>query len=325
MLMLLLLQVTGSQSMMNPAGPATRRISTLGWIVFLTFLIISFIMWIIIFWIGVRRRGTLDKHDSLESEGGQNWILAGGLLVPLAVLTVMFILNLDVLSTFPMRGKDPPPSIVVVGHQWWWEVRYVSGPVDTHFTTADEIHIPINRMVDIELLSADVIHSFWVPRLHGKEDLIPGQPNMIRIRADRPGVYRGQCAEFCGAQHAHMGLLVIAQEPAAYNAWLAHERQPASEPTTPDAKEGEQVFLSGACALCHAVRGTPAGGDVAPDLTHIASRKSLGADTLVNDTSNLEAWITHAQSLKPGVAMPDLTEFSGTQLRDLVAYLQQLH
>lgn len=160
--------------------------------------------------------------------------------------------------------------------------------------------------------------------LHGREDLVPGMPNVIRIEVDQPGIYRGQCGEFCGDQHAHMGMLVVAQDDSAYNAWLAGRRQPGAEPTSTEARQGKQVFLTAACALCHTVRGTAAGGSVAPDLTHIGSRTSLAADALTNNTGSLEAWITHAQSLKPGVAMPDLTQFTGTQLRDLVAYLQQL-
>lgn len=154
--------------------------------------------------------------------------------------------------------------------------------------------------------------------------MIPGQPNLIRIRATNPGVYRGQYAEFCGARHAHMGMVVIAQDAADYQKWLEEQRRIAAQPTTPQAQAGKQVFLSGTCSLCHTIRGVNASGQIAPDLTHIGRRMTLGADTLVNDTSDLEAWVTHAQSLKPGVAMPDVTEFTGAQVRDLVAYLQQL-
>jgi cytochrome c oxidase subunit 2 len=217
------------------------------------------------------------------------------------------------------------PDIVVIGHQWWWEVHYLAGSPDGEFTTANEIHIPAHRPVGIELRSRDVMHSFWVPGLHGKVDLIPGFPNFIRIEAGSAGNYRGQCAEYCGAQHAHMRLLVVAQEPDEYQAWLRQQRQPASEPTSPDAVAGEQAFLSGPCSLCHQIRGTVAGGTVAPDLTHIASRQNIAGNSFPNNTSYLEAWVTHAQSLKPEALMPDLTQFNGKQLRDLVTYLQQLH
>lgn len=326
MVSVLLFQVTRSQSVLNPAGLAARHISILAWIILITFIVVTLIMWALIGWIGVRRRGSLKEHAPFDATGGQNWILAGGLLIPVFVLTGLFVFSLNTLSKFPVRnGIDPQPSIVVYGHQWWWGIHYISGPLSDHFTTADEIHIPVNRPIWIQLRSADVIHSFWIPRLHGKEDLIPGQINMIRIEADTPGVYRGECTVFCGAQHAHMGLLVIAQPEQEYKAWLANERKPAAEPTHGTAKQGETIFLSAACSLCHQVRGTPAGGTVGPDLTHIASRLSLGADTLKNNKGNLEAWITHAQSFKPGVAMPDLTGFTGEQLRDLVDYLEQLH
>lgn len=322
---LLFLQVTGSQSMLSPAGQGAHRISTLGWIVFLTLLSISFLMWILIAWLGVRRRGNFGIRPPADAEGGQDWILTGGFVIPFVVLTVLFALSLDTLSKFPMKdGPDPPPDVVVIGHQWWWEIHYVDGPLEDHFITANELHIPVGRMVDIQLRSADVIHSFWIPALHGKEDLVPGMPNMIRIEANQAGIYRGECGEFCGDQHANMGMLVVAQTPAQYAAWLADQRQPGATPTTDPAREGQQVFLNAACALCHTVRGTDAGGTYGPDLTHIGSRMSLAADTLTNNTGSLEAWITHAQSLKPGVAMPDLTQFNGVQLRDLVAYLQQL-
>jgi cytochrome c oxidase subunit II len=325
MLFAALLQVTGSQSMLNPAGLAAHRISTLGWIVYITFIVVSAIMWILTAWVALRRKGTFKEHNPYNATGGEQWILAGGIIIPLMILTCIFILSEDTMSHFPMGEKqDPPPEIILIGHQWWWEIQYVSGPVDQHFTTANEMHIPVGQPVDIELRSADVIHTFWIPRIHGKMDLVPGQPNMIRIKADQAGTYRGQCSEFCGDQHANMAMLVIADPPAQYNAWVAGQRADAAQPTTPAAQAGEQVFLSGPCAFCHSVRGTDAMGVVAPDLTHIASRLSLAADTLVNNKANLAGWVTHAQSLKPGCEMPNLTQFTGVQLRDMVDYLESL-
>lgn len=325
-MLLALLQLPGPQNTMSPNGPAAHKISALSWIVLLTFLIVTFIMWILIAWLALRRRGRLSDRPPAEPKGGHAWILIGGFLIPLIVLTTLFVLNLNTLAQFPVdMSADPPPEIRVIGHQWWWEIQYVAGPVQDHFSTANELHIPVGRDVDIELLTADVIHSFWVPELHGKLDMIPGQPNEIRLRADHAGIYRGQCAEFCGAQHAHMIILVVAQPEDQYQAWLADQRAPASQPTDAEAQRGEQLFLSTACALCHTVRGTPAGGGVAPDLTHLASRMGLASNSFVNDTANLEAWITHAQSLKPEVGMPDLTAYTGPQIQELVAYLQQLH
>jgi cytochrome c oxidase subunit 2 len=218
----------------------------------------------------------------------------------------------------------PQPDIRVIGHQWWWEVQYLNGSQDQQFTTANEIHIPAHRAVNIELETADVMHSLWVPSLHGKVDLIPGFPNFIRIEASEPGNFKGQCAEFCGAQHAHMGLLIVAQEPADFEAWLTNQRKPAAEPATAAAIAGREAFLAGPCSLCHQIRGTLAGGHVAPDLTHIASRQFIAANSFPNNDAYLAAWISHAQSLKPESKMPDLSEYKGDRLQDLLAYLRQL-
>lgn len=241
------------------------------------------------------------------------------------MLAVIFIVGLQGMSKFPMHnGELPDPEIRVTGHQWWWELDYLSGPPPLHFKTANEIHIPVGRYIDIELSSGDVIHSFWVPRLHGKMDLVPGMKNRIRIRADKPGVYRGQCAEFCGAQHAHMMLLVIAEPQNEYEQWLVRQRKPAAPPQTAQAAAGHDIFMSRPCALCHSIRGTAAGGGVAPDLTHFGSRRGIAANMLANNEANLHAWVTHAQSIKPEVMMPNVTQMSGEDLHALVAYLRQL-
>jgi cytochrome c oxidase subunit 2 len=222
------------------------------------------------------------------------------------------------------RGEVKAPDILVIGHQWWWEVHYLAGDLDQHFTTANEIHIPTNRPVDIELQSADVMHSFWIPALHGKVDLIPGHTNFVRLEASRVGSFAGQCAEYCGAEHAKMRLLVVAQPPDEYAAWVQQQVKPAADPVTPIALAGEQTFIAGPCSMCHQIRGTTSGGTVGPDLTHVGSRQYLAANTLPNNDAYLEAWITHAQSFKPEAQMPDLTQFDGRQLQGLVAYLRQL-
>jgi len=316
------------QSTFNTHGPAADRISHLSWLMTILFLVTIAIMWVLIAWASVRRKGTLEEHAPIDAGGGQGWIAVGGLAIPLAVLCFIFVLGLKLLASFPIH--DPmnqhaiKPDIVVIGHQWWWEVHYVDGPIDEHFTTANEIHIPVNQPVMFELRSQDVIHSFWIPSLHGKVDLIPGHPNYVQIEASHPGNYTGECAVFCGEQHAHMRLLVVAQSAEDYQAWEQAQVKPAAPPQSPAAQAGEQLFLSGPCSMCHSVRGTPAGGHVAPDLTHLASRQFIASDSFPNNTAYLESWATHAQSLKPGCLMPDLTQFSGTQLQQLVAYLQQL-
>jgi cytochrome c oxidase subunit 2 len=323
------------QSTFNTHGPAAERISSLSWFMTILFCVITVIMWVLIAWAFVKRRGTLAEHAPIDAGGGQIWIAIGGLAVPLFVLTVIFILGLRLLAAFPIHGMHSgmqprmsaqilKPDILIVGHQWWWEVHYLDGEPYQQFTTANEIHIPAHKPVNIELETQDVMHSFWVPALHGKVDLIPGHPNFIRLEASSAGNYQGQCAEYCGAEHALMRLLVVAQEPDEYQAWVQQQLKPASEPQSTEAKAGEQIFDAGACSMCHQVRGTLAGGRVAPDLTHFGSRQYIAANSFPNNNAYLEAWITHAQSLKPEAQMPDLTEFNGEQLRDLVAYLRQL-
>jgi cytochrome c oxidase subunit 2 len=318
-------------SMMAPEGPAADNLAHVGWWVFLGFTVIAVIMWALIFWVSVRRRGTLSEHAPVDVGGGQNWIWIGGFAIPFVVLAVTFVVGLESMAAFPLGGPHqgtghamPPASIRITGHQWWWQIEYMGTSPTQHMMTANEMHIPVGQPVDIDLTSSDVIHSFFVPSLHGKVDLIPGQMNRIRIAASQPGVYRGRCAEYCGAQHAHMEILVVADAPAAYEAWLAQQSLNAQAPATEQAQHGQELFQTKACVLCHTVRGTLAQGRVGPDLTHIGTRLGLAANTVPNTTANLEAWVTHAQSLKPDAVMPDLTEFRGEELRDLTAYLQQL-
>lgn len=317
-----------AQTVLYSAGPAAHRLAVLAWFMIILFMVVTIIMWALVGWAAVTRKGSLDEHMPIDAGGGQGWITIGGLIIPFIVLFFLFVVGLRLLASFPIQqaGKAPikHPDILVIGHQWWWEVRYLGKTPDMGFTTANEIHIPVNHPVNIELESHDVIHSFWIPALHGKVDLIPDHPNYIRLEASRAGDYQGQCAEYCGAEHALMRLLVVAQPMDQYNAWLNAQRLPGRTPTTPEAIAGQQVFLAGPCTLCHTVRGTLAGGTVAPDLTHIASRRYIAANVYPNNNAYLEAWVTHAQSFKPECQMPDLTSFSGKQLRDLVAYLRQL-
>ncbi|HEX5412610.1 MAG TPA: cytochrome c oxidase subunit II [Terriglobia bacterium] len=318
----------GPQSILNPAGPAADKLTQLGWIVFITFWIVSVVVIGLLVWSVVRRTGSLSEHEPWNEGGGQSWILIGGLAIPFVILSGLYIFSLQRTTAFPLHDDDMSemhPEILVVGHQWWWEVHYLSKSTDQEFTTASEIHIPTGRPVDIELKSADVIHSFWIPALHGKVQLVPGLTNYVRVEATRPGDFQGECAVYCGEQHAHMRLLVVAQSPKEYAAWRSQQLKPAATPQTPEAQQGETVFTGSACALCHTVRGTEAQGTLGPDLTHLAGRKYIASDSYINNIANLEAWITHAQSLKPGALMPNLTMYTGKDLQELVAYLQQLH
>ena len=315
------------QSSLYGNGEAADKIANLSWFMLILFAAITVVMWILIVLPLRKNRGSFDEHAPIDIGGGQGWITIGGFIFPVIVLTIVFVFGLIVMSRFPLHagGSDAmEPDIRITGHQWWWEVTYLQGDYPQHFSTANEIHIPVGQPVNIELESADVIHSFWVPSLHGKVDAVPHWTNYIRIEADHAGTFRGSCAEYCGAQHAHMGLTVVAQDPSDYAAWREGQIKVAALPQGDEAKRGAMLFQSGPCANCHSIRGTPAGGHVAPDLTHLASRGTIAAHSFPNDTAHLEAWVTHAQSLKPKSAMPDLTQFNGQQLRDLVAYLQQL-
>lgn len=329
LVMLMLAGCQRKQAFLYTAGPGAASIAWLAWTVLITFCAITAIMWTLILWSVLRRRGSFDTHEPIDVGGGQGWIAIGGFAIPFTILFVFFILSLRGMAEFPMHENHAgqpvsPPDIRIIGHQWWWEVEYIGGPMDQQFRTANEIHVPIGIPVDIALETADVIHSFWVPTLQGKVDMVPGYVNNLRLEATRQGTYRGQCAQYCGAQHANMAIIVIAQQPKDYEAWRAHMAQPASQPTTPQEIQGREVFLSSPCANCHMVRGTPAGGIIAPDLTHIASRQGLAANTFPNDPADLAAWVTHAQSMKPEVFMPNVTQFDGVQLQALVAYLRQL-
>lgn len=312
--------------MIGNAGVGSRDIAWLGWQAIIAFCAATLVTWFFLFWFALRRRGTLAEHEPIDVNHGQAWILIGGFLVPIAVLIFLFVEMMIVLTSKTVaQPADPTPNIVVTGRQWWWNATYrFKGHPDEQVSLPTEIHIPVGKPMMIEVQSADVMHSFWVPKLNGKIDLIPGLSNYEVLEAVRPGTYLGQCASYCGEQHANMKFRVIAQSPEAYEAWLAHQRAPAAAPETAEAIRGEQVFMSSACSLCHTIRGTPARGTVGPDLTHLASRTTIAGGMLPNDTADLEAWVTHAQSLKPGTPMPNVPEFSGANLRALVAYLQTL-
>jgi cytochrome c oxidase subunit 2 len=214
-------------------------------------------------------------------------------------------------------------TIEVTGQQWWWQVRYLDPDPSKIFVTANEIHIPVGQPVTIKLRSTDVIHSFWVPNLVGKKDLIPGHDAVLWLQADKPGVFRGQCAEYCGLQHAHMAFWVVAEPPTRFAAWLNQQRGEAVQPSTSSEQRGQQVFLSSPCIMCHTIQGTPAGATVGPDLTHIASRSYIAAGTLPNTRGQLAGWIVDSQAIKPGNRMPP-NSLNPDDLQALLDYLQSL-
>jgi cytochrome c oxidase subunit II len=249
----------------------------------------------------------------------------------LAVWTALVILGLFGLTltsfltdrALVRAAPEPQLSLRITGHQWWWEVEYAHADASQQVRTANELHLPVNAQVHVELASADVIHSFWAPNLHGKRDLIPGRTSEIRLEPMQVGVYRAQCAEFCGYQHANMALHVVVESPADFERW--RQRQLASAPPPQDARAqaGLRVFMDSACNLCHAISGTPAFGQTGPDLTHLAGRRSLAAGALANTPENLRRWLANPQQVKPGNHMP-VVSLSDEQLDALTAYLSSL-
>lgn len=310
----------GAQSTLDPHSHAARDISTLWWWMLAAACVVLFgaLFLIGLGWLSRRREG----FPFLRSEGrARSLVVTFGIVVPLASVIVVFVVaNFSVAK----QTDAPAPSstqltIHVIGKQWFWVVRYPG----TTAVTANEIHIPARTRVNVVAQTADVIHSLWVPELNRKIDMIPGRQNRVLLYADKPGVYRGQCAEFCGLEHAHMGMYVVADPPATFHAWLANMARTRQVPTTAATKHGEQVFLSSQCASCHQIRGTAARGQVGPDLTHLQTRMSLAALTIPNRKGYLAGWVLDPQHTKPGNKMPGL-DIRGRSFQDLLAYLESL-
>ena len=311
-----------SLSFFAPAGPQAERIFT----VFLIIGSVCAAIWVAVtaFWLTALARRSRAPEPRVDPETERR--LGRGVVIGVAATAVILLGFLSVeFATSRSIGivGDDPLDIEVVAHQWWWEVHYEDTLPSRRVTTANEIHVPVGRNVRLKLRSTDVIHSFWAPNLHGKTDLIPGHHNVTWFRVDEPGIYRGKCAEFCGFQHAKMNFLVIAEEPARFAAWLAQQRRPALAPTDSLRRRGQEVFLAGACVMCHTIRGTPAGGRLGPELTHLASRRTIAAGTLPNRRGYLAGWIVDAQSIKPGVRMPP-NQIPAQDLDALLAYLESL-
>jgi cytochrome c oxidase subunit 2 len=235
------------------------------------------------------------------------------------ILLVLAVVTVHTTSAL-RRPSARELAIDVVGKQWWWAVSYP----DAGVRTANEIHLPAGQPVDLRLTTTDVIHSFWVPELAGKEDTIPGQVNHLRFTADRPGTYLGRCAEFCGLQHAHMDISVVVETPGDFGRWLARETRVGQAPTSDEAARGAAVFQREACAGCHTIRGTNASGTVGPNLSDVGARRTLGAGVLENTDANLEQWILDAPSLKEGIVMPSFRSLPADDIAALATYLESL-
>ena len=318
----------GIQNSINPAGPQAENLSRLWWLMFIVCSIV-FVLVMIALLLALRKRTPeSDTMPVLEPPADQERrkrnVVISAVTMTVIILFVFLIASFSAgrSMTAELANKNGL-SIEVTGHQWWWEVRYQDVDASNIFTTANEIHIPVGVPVTFSLRATDVIHSFWVPNLSGKKDLIPGKINTIWLQADKPGVYRGQCAEYCGLQHAKMALWIVAEPQEQFNAWRQNQTQTSMPPVSDPQKRGQQVFLSSTCVMCHAINGTPAGSNIGPNLTHVASRNMIAAATMTNTREHLAHWIRDSQSVKPGNRMPQ-HNFNEADLQSLLDYLQNL-
>jgi cytochrome c oxidase subunit 2 len=298
----------GIQSALSPAGPEGEVLAEMAWILFIGALLIFTAVMALALWSVFGHR---DRTARLSERG---LIVGGGIVFTSVTLAALLVYSL-VRGEAVQAPLDAAVRIEVTGEQWWWRVRYLDAQGRPDFETANEIRIPVGQPVLLELKSADVIHSFWVPALAGKLDMIPGRTNRLRLHASRAGEYRGQCAEYCGGPHAFMAFFVIAEQEEGFQQWAARQRSPAGR---------DNALFARHCGACHAVRGTPAAGTRGPDLTHVGGRRTLGAALLPMNRGALAGWIASSQHLKPGNLMPSFQRLSGEELRELAAYLEGL-
>lgn len=319
----------GPQTPLDPAGPQALVIEhTLLLILWITAAVTAVVF--IVLTVGVLRHrvGGVDLPPPMvvdpKKERRATLVVGASIGITVVLLFVMMISSFITSHRTAALAASSTLTIDVYGHQWWWEIEYPNqGEPYRMVRTANEIHVPVGTVVNIHGTSRDVIHSFWAPNIHGKKDLLPGYWNDLTLEVDKPGDWRGQCAEFCGLQHAHMAFHIVAQSRADFDSWYAAQLKPATDPPSPQTIHGRDVFLSHPCVMCHTIRGTTAGATVGPDLTHLASRSTIAAGTLANNVGNLTGWIANAQSIKPGCRMPP-NPMPANDLNDLVAYLETL-
>jgi cytochrome c oxidase subunit II len=320
----------GPQSPLEPAGPYARSIANHWWLM----LALGSVVFVVVFAFFIRALTVprnphsvgKDPADAGEDHGTtrlKSLVVAGSVGITIVILLVVMVQAIWVSRETQRSSPSGPVEIEITGRQWWWEIRYLHERADLQFITANELHIPVGEPVLLKLHSADVIHSFWVPNLQGKVDMIPGRQNELRIMADRAGEWRGQCAEFCGLQHAHMALVLVARPRAEFERWWEEQLRPASPPADSLALAGERVFRAAQCAFCHNVTGTGATARAGPDLTRIASRLTLAAGTVPNNRGNMAGWILDPHGIKPGVFMPP-TPLEQAELHALLHYLGTL-
>jgi cytochrome c oxidase subunit 2 len=254
----------------------------------------------------------------------RHWVIGGGLVFPIVTLSALLVYSLSIGNALDAHSSKGAWRVHVTAKQWWWEVRYEIHGNANDAVMANELHVPVGQPVEILLTTSDVIHSFWAPPLAGKVDMIPGRTNRLIIQTDEAGVYRGQCAEYCGGQHALMAFYLVAEPEERFRSWLARQAQSVSVPADPSMKLGYDLFFRGGCAACHTIRGTPAIAQTGPDLTHVGGRRSLAAGVLGNHIGTMAGWIAGAQDVKPGNQMPSVNVYTGRELRALSAWLESL-
>ncbi|WP_116137680.1 cytochrome c oxidase subunit II [Trinickia diaoshuihuensis] len=314
------------QYLLHAAGPASAPTYRLGWVLIALVMAVIVIIAALLIGAMTRRRTPPPAGTSASlppDAGGLNWIVIGTGVSSVALFGAL-VYAMATLDSVAAPPRETGLTIEVTAYDWWWKVDYPDAiDPSRSFVTANEIHIPVGVPVRVELRSADVIHTFWAPRLAGKTEMIPGQTNVQWIEADTPGIYRGQCSQFCGSQHAHMAFEVVAEPQARFDAWRDAQLRVAQPVNSPDVRTGQRVFAD-RCAGCHSVRGTPADGMQAPDLTHLASRRLIAAGQMTNTAEHRLDWIEHAQRIKPDSLMPSIA-LSAADAAALDAYLSTLH
>lgn len=307
---------TGTQSALQPAGAGAEQIAQLFWWMGGG----AIVIWVAV--IGFAIYATQIKSEAHSSRRAHWLIIGGGAIFPTIVLGTLLIFGLQLMPSLSAPAKSEF-QVAVSGERWWWRVTYTT-PAGDKVRLANEIRLPVGERVEFSLSSPDVIHSFWIPSLGGKVDMIPGRVTRLVLEPTRLGTYRGACAEYCGTSHALMNFHVEVMEPEAFAAWLEGQAAPAQPPQGPIAKRGQQAFMANGCSACHAIRGTPADGTLGPDLTHVGSRLTLGAGILPNDVESFVRWISHPDHIKPGVNMPAFGMLPKDQRTAIATYLDGL-
>ena len=316
------------QDALSPAGPQAAHIQDL-WHVMLLVCTVVFaaVLGALIYALWRAPRSTAaaapDLADNLPRERRTTRSVTLAVCTAAALLVFLMVASVLTDQALARLSQKDALQVQITANQWWWEARYDDAQASKIFTTANELHIPTGKPVVFTLKSNDVIHSFWVPNLHGKKDLIPGRTSTLVLQADKAGIYRGQCAEFCGFQHTFMAFRVVAEPPEQYEAWAARQREPAVQSTDAQLVRGREVFLSNTCVMCHTIQGTTAAARRGPDLTHLAGRETLAAGRLNNTAEDLAAWIRDPQQFKPGTNMP-ASNLPDEDLKAVVAYLRSL-